>query len=324
LPFPYYRLMVLMLVLFDVIFALQMSLAGNRYDSDMLRTPHHSISVSGDEAGGMAMTIDVIYLTYSVSASLYFLISFVAHSLLWTSIELLNPWSSGQLRLPADEYLLIPLVGHRKLLGAAMKRDARKTAAEHKQKWVRAAETAVLHETRAGGEVGADVCDASGEGENGHAGAHAPRTNGAESIFLQPFGAEDEGMLQSLAEESETFKIRKVISNNFQQLARGQSVLSRTGTQELSLGEKSSAWGDSLAELDRRARMSWNAWGPAPKRQVSDEAIAAAATFGGGGSNGRQGGSAPTARSVSFAASIDEGDETSQAPVARASKTDLM
>lgn len=55
----------------------------------------------------------------SMALLLHFLVSVIVTAIIQTSILLLSPWAvNSPLYLPAEEYLLLPLVGHRRLFGA--------------------------------------------------------------------------------------------------------------------------------------------------------------------------------------------------------------
>uniref|UniRef100_A0A7S2IZC7 Uncharacterized protein n=1 Tax=Haptolina brevifila TaxID=156173 RepID=A0A7S2IZC7_9EUKA len=92
---PYYKVMVALLILFEFVVGLKMAIG----------VQHH---------GGERWWWSIKFLTFF----LYMLISLIAQSLILVSIHLLDPWGNDALDLPAEEYLLLPLAGHRKLFAA--------------------------------------------------------------------------------------------------------------------------------------------------------------------------------------------------------------
>jgi len=95
LPLPYYRVMVALLILFEFVVGLKMAIGVEHYEH---------------ESWWWAAEL--------LSFLLFALISLVAQSLILVSIQLLDPWGKDALDLPAEEYLLLPLAGHRKLFAA--------------------------------------------------------------------------------------------------------------------------------------------------------------------------------------------------------------
>jgi len=49
---------------------------------------------------------------------MYAVIALIVNAIVHTAIRLLDPWAKSSLDLPAEEYLLLPLVGHRTLFAA--------------------------------------------------------------------------------------------------------------------------------------------------------------------------------------------------------------
>jgi len=98
LPLPYFKAMIAIHLVFEVVVA-----------------------------SAMAIAVDTLYvtespllwvLTESICFVLYAVISLVANALVLASSQLLNPWGSDSLDLPVEEYLLLPLAAHRNLFRA--------------------------------------------------------------------------------------------------------------------------------------------------------------------------------------------------------------
>ena len=112
LPFPYYRNMVLLLVLFEVVVAFKIAIAGFE---------GHLPGAVDRLAGG------------ALDTALFAAVSLVCMSIFRTSTALLMPWGGDDrhgatVDLPAEYFLLLPLVGHRRLFGGFAD-DAAKAAA---------------------------------------------------------------------------------------------------------------------------------------------------------------------------------------------------
>ena len=98
LPLPYFKAMIAIHIVFEVV-----------------------------SASAMAIAVDTLFdsespllwvFTELVCFVLYAAISLVANALVLASSQLLNPWGSDSLDLPVEEYLLLPLAGHRNLFRA--------------------------------------------------------------------------------------------------------------------------------------------------------------------------------------------------------------
>ena len=98
LPLPYFKAMIAIHIVFEVV-----------------------------AASAMAIAVDTLFdsespllwvFTELVCFVLYAAISLVANALVLASSQLLNPWGSDSLDLPVEEYLLLPLAGHRNLFRA--------------------------------------------------------------------------------------------------------------------------------------------------------------------------------------------------------------
>ena len=83
-------------MLFELFFGLKVALTANHYHADLLRD--HS------DAGEVMrpLTVQLIALSYAASIMLFVVISLIAHSLLWTSILLLDPWAKKDLTHPDE------------------------------------------------------------------------------------------------------------------------------------------------------------------------------------------------------------------------------
>lgn len=98
LPFPYYRNMTILLIIFEIVVAFKICLQG--FES------------LGGWAKLQAMCIDFL---------LFAAITLLCQSLWITSISLLMPWrpdgkrAGSTINLPAEYFILLPLVGHRQL-----------------------------------------------------------------------------------------------------------------------------------------------------------------------------------------------------------------
>ena len=103
LPFPYYRNMVLLLALFEVVVACKVAVAGFE--------GHMPGAGAVDRFAGGAL-----------DTALFAAVSLVCLSIFRTSTALLMPWGGDDhhgatVDLPAEYFLLLPLVGHRRLFG---------------------------------------------------------------------------------------------------------------------------------------------------------------------------------------------------------------
>lgn len=99
LPFPYYRNMVLLLIIFEVTMAFKIALAG--------------FVTTGVWEKTQEFCIDTL---------LFAAVTLLCQSLWLTSISLLMPWRpdgahAATINLPAEYFILLPLAGHRRLFG---------------------------------------------------------------------------------------------------------------------------------------------------------------------------------------------------------------
>jgi len=105
LPFPYYHLMILLMLLFELVVGIKMALhSGERADDEQRQYLASGSTLDLDRSPAGIVTFFV-----------FFSMSLVVQSLVWVSILLLDPWGKDALDLPVEEYLMLPWVGHRKL-----------------------------------------------------------------------------------------------------------------------------------------------------------------------------------------------------------------